>query len=622
MNRSVRLFSVALLAATVLTPCLDANPDHDGDGDLKSRHVLLISIDGMHAVDYFNCVNGVPGTSNAIPYCPNLAALGKTGVNYTRTTTSRPSDSFPGLVALVTGASPRTAGGFYDVAYDRVLAPPLNTTGNGLPGTSDPMNNPALAACKVNKIYGTQTEYEEGVEINQLLLNGGNPQAVRVDDGGVPAIDSKRLVRDPFNGCQPVYPWNFIRTNTIYGVIHAAGGYTAWSDKHAVYSLVSGPTGTNMPTNVDDYYSPEVNSNQIPLPGLITAGTNFDCGTIKASGDAMTPGNDWTTGFDAIKCYDQLKVNAVVNWINGKNRLGTKKGPVPVIFGMNFQAVSVGQKLISPAALPPDRTDANSGGYEDAQGNPRPLMKEQIVFVDAAIGQMVAALKKNGLLDSTTIIITAKHGQSPIDPDRFFPIPGKTNNGNSPGGVIANLLPGIYSNSNNSLGLAEDDISQIWLADETKTKDAVAAIEAATGPNFVGLGQIFFGSSLDTLFNPPGVPDVPGPCCKMRKGGDPRTPDIVVIPNVGVVYTGGDKKQSEHGGYAWDDTNVMLLVSNPRIEGRTLHAFVETAQVAPTILKILGLDPNRLDGVREEGTPVLPGIEFKPDNDQGDNNQQ
>jgi hypothetical protein len=101
-NESLRLFLVALLAATVLTPCLDADPDHDGDnGDLKGRHVLLISIDGMHAVDYFNCVKGAfPGINNGNPYCPNLAELGETGVNYTRTTTSRPSDSFPGLLAL------------------------------------------------------------------------------------------------------------------------------------------------------------------------------------------------------------------------------------------------------------------------------------------------------------------------------------------------------------------------------------------------------------------------------------------------------------------------------------------------------------------------------------------
>src|SRR5215831_12850041 len=88
------------------------------------RRVLLISIDGMHALDYSNCVSG--------GYCPHLADLGQTGVNYTRTSTSRPSDSFPGLMALVTGGTPRLVGAFYDVAYDRVLAPPLNDTGNGV----------------------------------------------------------------------------------------------------------------------------------------------------------------------------------------------------------------------------------------------------------------------------------------------------------------------------------------------------------------------------------------------------------------------------------------------------------------------------------------------------------
>src|SRR5258708_31190962 len=145
---------------------------------------------------------------------------------------------------------------------------------------------------------------------------------------------------------------------------------------------------------------------------------SFDWGTLVPNGD------DWTTDFDAIKCYDQLKVNAVLNQIRGRTHLGTSKAPVPVIFGMNFQAVSVGEKLIEPKSAV--RTDANSGGYEDAQGTPRPKMLAEIQFVDAAIGQMVEALKHGGRLDSTTIIITAKHGQSPIDPNRFFPIPGNS----------------------------------------------------------------------------------------------------------------------------------------------------------------------------------------------------
>jgi hypothetical protein len=593
--------SIGLVGATLPAPAR-AN-DELGEGH-KIKHVLLISIDGMHAVDYENCV-----LSNT---CPTLAALGKTGVNYTRTTTSRPSDSFPGLMALVTGGTPRTVGAFYDVAYDRVLAPPINSTGNGLPGAGK-------AGCISGQISGTQTEYEEGVELDQSKLNGGFAGYSTID-GGVKSIDPTRLERDPFNNCNPVYPWNFVRTNTIYGVIHAAGGFTAWSDKHAVYAVVSGPTGTDQPSNVDDYYSPEVNSLEILLPGIKTAapegGASFDCGTPSTSSSGVKfpiTNDDWTVGFDAIKCYDQLKVNAVVNWINGEPHLGgmPHSKPVPVIFGMNFQAVSVGQKLIAPKSA--IRTDANSGGYEDAQGTPRPLMLGEIEFVDAAIGQMVSALRSQGLLDSTAIIITAKHGQSPIDPNRFFPIPGNSgNNGTPPSGIIGNLLPAVYNDPNNGLGLAEDDISQIWLADSTRTVDAVAALENAEASSKIsdrpGLGQIYYGASLNTRFNPPGVPEHPGPCCKLREGGDPRTPDIVVIPNVGVVYTGNLKKQSEHGGYAWDDTNVMLLVSNPGLEAKTVHAFVETAQVAPTILQLLGLNPSALDAVRQEGTPVLPAL--------------
>jgi type I phosphodiesterase/nucleotide pyrophosphatase len=574
--------SLVLASAISFAPIAGAQDWGRSDEHHGARHVLLISIDGMHAVDFENCV-----ASNT---CPTLAALGMTGVNYTRTTASRPSDSFPGLMALVAGGTPRTVGAFYDVAYDRVLAPPKIATGNGLPSGN----------CVQGQINGTQTEYEEGDEFDETLVNGGGPYSKF--DGGVLSIDPDKLVRDPFNGCKPVYPWNFVRTNTIYGVIHAAGGFTAWSDKHPVYAVVSGPTGTASPSNVDDYYAPEVNSNVVDITGFKTA-NGTDCSHI-----SQNTSSDWTTDFDSIKCYDQLKVNAVVNWINGKNHLGTSSQTVPVIFGMNFQAVSVGQKLIKPKSA--IRTDANSGGYEDAQGTPRPKMLAEIEFVDAAIGQMVAALKNRRLFDSTVVIITAKHGQSPIDPNRFFPIPGNSgNNGTPPSGIIGSFLPAVYNDPNNGLGLAEDDISQLWLTNSSDTSKAVGMLDDNAAA--AGIGQILYGASIDTIFNPPGVPNILGPCCRLRDGGDPRTPDIVVIPNYGVVYTGNLKKQSEHGGFAWDDTNVMLLVSNPGIEARTIHSFVETAQVAPTILQILGLNPSALDAVRMEGTPVLPGISFE-----------
>jgi arylsulfatase A-like enzyme len=89
---------------------------------------------------------------------------------------------------------------------------------------------------------------------------------------------------------------------------------------------------------------------------------------------------------------------------------------------------------------------------------------------------------------------------------------------------------------------------------------------------------------------------------------DPRTPDIIVTPNVGVTYSGSKAKQEEHGGFSHDDTNVVLLVSYPTFKPETVNAAVGTAQVAPTILRALGLNPAALEAVQVEGTPVLPAV--------------
>ena len=560
MARKLDVLVTILFLAILIAPRAYAQNLNERDG---IRRVLLISVDGMHALDYENCVSG--------GFCPTLAALGTSGVNYTRTSTSQPSDSFPGLMALVTGGTPKTVGAFYDVAYDRVLAPPQNTTGNGLAG----------GTCKPGVANGTTTEYEEGVDIDQSQLTGGGAYSNPID-GGIKSIDPTKLPRDPFHGCSPVYPWNFIRTNTIYGVIHAAHGYTAWADKHAVYAAVSGPSINA--SNVDDYYAPDVNSNVINLPGVTTA-DGLSCAAIPDNN-----GGAWTDSFQNIKCYDQLKVNAILNEIDGKTHLGQGKAPVPNIFGMNFQAVSVGQKLIEAGV---------KGGYTDAAGSPTPNMRSEIAFVDAALGRMVSELKHQGLLDSTLIIITAKHGQSPVDTHRFTKIPST-----SPADLLAaaGLLPASESPfTAGGIGPTEDDISQLWLNPGTDTAMAVGILESNAAA--AGIGQIFYGPSLETMFNAPGLPPA----------GDPRTPDIIVQPNVGVVYSGSSKKQAEHGGFSHDDTNVILLVSNPHLQARTVTSFVETTQVAPTILQALGLDPGSLDAVQKEGTPVLPGLNFSHD---------
>ena len=77
---------------------------------------------------------------------------------------------------------------------------PAATTGNGVAG--------APGLCKPGAPpTGTTTEFDEGIDVNQSLLNGGAPAG---SDGGIASIDPNRLERDPAHNCAPVYPWNFV----------------------------------------------------------------------------------------------------------------------------------------------------------------------------------------------------------------------------------------------------------------------------------------------------------------------------------------------------------------------------------------------------------------------------
>jgi len=565
MNKTLALLSLAAACSVGIATAQDNHQGH-------IKRVLLVSVDGMHAVDFANCANGLSTVNNGSPYCPAIAALAKTGVNYVAASTSKPSDSFPGLTAIVTGGSPALTGVYYDVAYSRNLDPPQKTTGNGV----------AAGVCKpFTAPHGTTTEYEEGIDIDQTKVNGGAPGA-GLTDGGIASINPHRLPRDPANGCNPVMPWDFVRANSIFSVIHQAGGFAAWSDKHPAYASVASGIG---PSALDDFYAPEINSNVIGLPGVTTP-TGVSCVAIRDTGADNTA---WTNSFQNIQCYDTLKVDAVLNWIDGKNHLGTKTAQVPTIFGMNFQSVSVGQKLI-------EASNATTGGYLDATGTPSAALLDEFKFVDASIGAWVSELRAQGLLDSTLIVITAKHGQSPIDPARYV---AQTRNGTSPATVLATagFIPESESPLGSGIGPTEDDVSLLWLKKSSDTDAAVALLEENAAPAGISLGQFYYGSSLAINYNDPTV--------------DPRTPDIIVTPNVGVTYSGSHAKQAEHGGFAHDDTNVVLLLSNPNFQPRTVSAAVGTAQVAPTILKALHIDPSALDAVRIEGTGVLPAVQLK-----------
>jgi hypothetical protein len=560
--KGILLAAMALLLTVAYAPAAQTKAPGSG----KIQHVLLLSIDGMHAVDFYNCANGITGANGGNPYCPNMAGLLATGINYVNANSSRPSDSFPGMAALASGGTPKSTGLYYDVAYDRSLDPPAGKTGSGLG---------AGRCVAYGTPFGTTTDFDQGIDFDDTKLNGGAPGA-GLTEGGIASIDPKHLERDPANGCSPVYPWNFIRVNTAFGVVHAAGGYTAWIDKHPSYSMVGGPGGTGL----DDYYSPEVSSAVVALPGVKTV-EGAPCDPIRDKSAAGI--SAWNGSFENIQCYDAIKVYALLNQIAGKTHSGAP-AQVPAVFGMNFQSVYVGESV--------NEAKVAIGGYKNAAALPGTQLLGEIEYVDTAIGLIVNALKTAGIYDNTLIIITAKHGESPIDPTRYV-----ADGTDTPATLLGTLIP--YSESplnTKGIGATEDDVSVLWLKKGVDVELAVGMLEADATE--IGMGEILYGPTLAPNYNVGGT----GP------GEDPRTPDIIVTPNIGVTYSSSTAMIGDHGGFAHDDTNVMLLVTNPGFTAQTVSSETATTQVAPTILRALGMNPNLLDAVQQEGTAVLPGV--------------
>jgi Type I phosphodiesterase / nucleotide pyrophosphatase len=531
-----------------------------------TRRVLLISVDGLHELDLAKWITGHPSST--------LAKLAASGVNYTAAHTPTPSDSFPGLLALVTGGNPISTGVFYDDSYDRTLYAP---------------------GSKCQGEPGTEIVFDESVEYDDSKLFSGG-----IDAANLP------YAKDANGNCKVVYPHDFLKVNTVFEVVRASGGYTAWSDKHAAYDLVNGPSGNG----VQDLYTPEINS--LIVNGGVANGVNLAATKALCDGTNSLPVakvTDYTTCGPAVMAYDDTKVQAIINQIDGKRSDGSAAAPVPTIFGMNFQAVSVGQKL--PV-----------GGYSDAAGTPSTLLASAIAHIDASLGKMVAELAAKGLEDSTLIVVSSKHGQSPIDPTQLHMEAG----GNGTGDVadpVASMntvdatvdnSPSTYVNPNSDSAyqthghLQTDDVGLLWLQDQTKAPAIVAKLQAdaaAIHANTLSDGTIFTsnitsGAALAAIFGDPSVPNSIAAA---------RAPNAFIQPNAGVVYSSSTKKISEHGGGTANDTGVALLISLPAFgKSHTVSSKVGTTQVAPTILRALGLDPQLLQSVTVEHTQVLPDL--------------
>jgi len=563
-------------------PAHPAHPAHAaGTTGASNKHVLLISIDGMHQSDLRWYVARHPHST--------LAALARSGSEYTRAMTSNPSDSDPGGTALMTGGNPRTTGVYYDVEYSHKVDQPGAACTPGQPATGGDVvyDSPDDAVIDANGLPSFDENgslFPQGVDTDPAKIMSLKNDASSFDFSTFPV--------DPAT-CQPIAPWDYLGDNTIFQVIHDAGMRTAWSDKHAVYLSFNGP-GSNG-TSIDDYFGPEIDS-QAVMP----------------NGVPYPQDDDWAHIDAATKQYDGYKVRAILNEIDGKDHSGATPVGTPAIFGMNFQTVSVAQKIRSTPTTLLKNADGSyttsapqAGGYRIVHGTsvPGPVLTSALSYVDAQLGRMVAEIRKDGLAKSTTIIVTAKHGQSPTDPKKLVTVQD---------GPIIDAINAAWATThptNTKLIVAgtDDDLWQSYLSDDSQAADDfvksylwnhTAQGVAADGVTPVtvqhsGLAQIWAGSAAARFFG--------------TSVTDGRYPDVFGKVQEGIVYS-KPTKLAEHGGMNVQDRHVLLLVDGPGVPAKVQAKPVETTQVAPTVLSALGLDPARLTAVRAEGTKVLPGL--------------
>jgi hypothetical protein len=543
-SRPLALVATLVLAGTVATASVASAERHSPS---QADHVLLLSVDGLHQADLSYYVKAHPKSA--------LAALSGNGVEFTAAQTPVPSDSFPGLVAQVTGGNPASTGIYYDDTWNHALLPAGTTNCAGA-------------------TPGAEVTYFEQADKNQHSLDAGQglsglPDSILSMTGNPDTlIDPSQLPVDPAT-CKPVYPHSYLKVNTIFEVARAAGMRTAWSDKHPAYEILNGPSGTG----VQDLFTPEINS------------------------DAPTAGSpvDWTQDNALTEQYDSYKVQAVINEIDGFDHSGTAAVGTPAIFGMNFQTVSTAQKLPT--------SDGLKGGYLADGVTPGPLLSRALDFVNAKVGEMLAAIDAQHLEGTTTVILSAKHGQSPDTPSALTRIPD---------GPIIDALDAAWQATHPSAAKplvafsVDDDGMLIWLDDRsgeaTEFAKRFLLSHSGTGNDINGDPKPYTSSGLRKVYAGPAAAryfDVPP--------GDPRVPDVFGISQYGVVYTGGQGKIAEHGGANPQDRNVPLVVSGGPVEDHAVVGKpVETTQIAPTILKLLGLAPDSLQAVQLEHTRTLP----------------
>lgn len=483
----IRQAIILALAFNAMTACLAQEqypaPLLHTPANHPAQRVILLSIDGLHALDLARWVANQPRST--------LAMLSRRGVTYTNARLPW-DDPAVGMLALSTGGTPLSTGIIASAFYDRALSP-------------------AGSHCETR-----------GASVDLLAL----PDSVLTQPDKASAL----LPRDPANGCRSVAPHEMVKVGNIFELVHAHGGRTAWAgDRPALVDLYRGPSGLGLTEAI----------------------------SFSASNDPS-----------AASIADDRRVAVMLHWIRGEDSAGREHPGVPELFGMNFTAFAAAQR--SPSA-----------GYSDMLGNPSAALRGRLSHIDASIGRMVEGLRAEHLFDSTWIVVTATYAQSPM---------GRR----APRRVSAKELDAVLGKDSpgEAVHVTSEGVVMIWLR-HPEAAERVAQAYAAKSAT-LGIDEIYTPDRLKLYLEP--------------EGASPRSPDLVLLPQTGVIWSADKNAVASRAGLHDDDTHVALLVSGAQLTGRTDPTPVPTSQTPAMLLRALGMEKLDLPALHREHSPALPGI--------------
>jgi arylsulfatase A-like enzyme len=274
----------------------------------------------------------------------------------------------------------------------------------------------------------------------------------------------------------------------------------------------------------------------------------------------------------------------------------------PLTYGQ-FDEMAMTMALESLASLDPRLLMINLPGadiYGHRVGGPASpdVMRKIAAAADAQLGRLIAELRRRGMFDQTIFVVTADHGMV----GNTFQLDDT---------VIKNAIADAGGQYLFHVG---GNSAYIWL----KNPHAAGAVAQKMVDAFPTLPLYRSADSLTVAFAHfqtfdsgqytyhPVVPTGTEVDPELEKAyqyllhtmAGPIAPDIALWFQENTITSHNPNVHGEHGGGTWGAQHIPLVIAGPGVQGGMESSFpARLVDVAPTVLTLLGIQPDRMDGV-------------------------